>query len=77
MPYEQPSGNQACRPDERQEFYGPCGRRSGVSHLRLRDEWSAWTLDEQGSYHHQIFGTRGEALDYLRRQGMWEGLPDA
>ena len=53
------------------------GREAGISWLRLRGQWSAWVRDARGCYEHEIFDTREEAVEALRRAGSWEGLPDA
>lgn len=60
-----------------QTFQGPCGHCAGVTHLTLRDQWSAWVRDAHGRYEHEVFDTREEALDALRKKGAWDGLPHA
>ncbi len=56
----------------REVYYGPHGLRAGISYLRMRDEWSAWWQERPGEFSNEVVGTREEALDVLRRQGMWE-----
>lgn len=74
MPYEQTDhGTQ--HPARTQTFRGPRGQLAGVTHLTLRDQWSAWTRDAHGIYDNEVCDTYAQALDALRRKGAWQGLP--
>ena len=78
MPYEESKQTDQQRASSRrEEFHGPSGLRAGISHLRARDEWSAWTYDPArvAGYDHEVFGTRAEALDSLRVRAPWAHLP--
>lgn len=74
MPYDGIERNMR-ESDGNQTFRGPGGHCAGVTHLRLRDQWSAWTRDASGHYEHEVCDTREQALDALRRKGAWDGLP--
>lgn len=80
MPYdESKQTDQQRATGGRDEFFGPKGLRAGVSHLRVRDEWSAWTYDPARvpGYDHEVFPSRAAALDSLRVRAPWASLPDA
>ncbi len=81
MPYEERNSTSDCaRPAREQyEFQGPRGLKAGVSHLRMRDQWSAWTYDPalMRSYEHTIHDTFDAALDALRLRAPWADLSDA
>lgn len=81
MPYEEPISTSELKrtPFEHYECQGPRGQRAGVSHLKLRDQWSAWTYDPalDRSYSHTIHDTLDSALDSLRVRAPWAHLPDA
>ena len=61
---------------EREVFRDVDGRSAGISWLRLRRQWSAWVREGDG-FRHEICDTHKEAVEALRRDGAWEGLPDA
>lgn len=69
MPYGCKDDNDAGSAGANQEWQGPQGRCAGVTRLRLRDQWSAWTRDARGRYEHEVYDTREQALDALRRKG--------
>ena len=78
MPYEESKQtDQQHANARRDEFVGPRGLRAGVSFLRARDEWSAWTYDPARvpGYDHEVFPSRAAALDSLRVRAPWAHLP--
>lgn len=69
MPYGCKDDGGAGHIGANQEWQGAQGRSAGVTRLRLRGQWSAWTRDERGRYEHEVYDTRDQALDALRRKG--------
>ena len=78
MPYEESKQTEQQHAEARRdEFVGPRGHRAGVSFLRARNEWSAWTYDPARvpGYDHEVFPSRAAALDSLRVRAPWAHLP--
>lgn len=80
MPYGEQAGATDHQHPAREKyvFEGDGGQTVGLSHLRLRDKWSAWTYDKASDrYHHTIHDTFDDALAALRERAPWADLPDA